>query len=71
MRQAVRSGWDVVRATVDAQDVCLVAGVALLGIGLQQVYPPLGWIVPGAALTALAWPKSPKVIVKRQPPQES
>jgi hypothetical protein len=70
MRQAVRKGWDVLSATFDAQDACLVVGVAMLGIGLQQVYPPLGWIVPGAALTALAWPKR-AVIMKRQPPQES
>lgn len=71
MRQAVRKGWGWVSSTVDAQDVCLVTGVAMLSLGLQQVYPPLGWIVPGAALTALAWPKRANVIVKRQPPQES
>ena len=71
MRQAVREGWNVVRATVDSQDVCLVVGVTMLSLGLQQVYPPLGWIVPGAALTALAWPKRQAIIVKRQPPQES
>jgi len=71
MRQAVRKSWERLRGTFDAQDVCLVAGVAMLSLGLQQVYPPLGWIVPGAALTALAWPKKPMVIVKRQPPQET
>lgn len=70
MRQAVRESWGWMRSTVDAQDVSLVTGVVMLSIGLQQVYPPLGWIVPGAALTALAWPKRP-IIVKRQPPQES
>lgn len=70
MREAVRTGWAWVRASIDAQDVCLVIGVAILSLGLQQVYAPLGWIVPGAALTALAWPKR-VIIVKRQPPQES
>lgn len=70
MRQ-VREGLSWIGATFDTQDVCLVAGVVMLSIGLQQVYPPLGWIMPGAALTALAWPKRANIIVKRQPPQES
>jgi hypothetical protein len=38
----------------DRRDAVGLAGVFLLGLGFAFVYPPLGAIVPGAVLTAIA-----------------
>ncbi len=34
-------------------DALSLAGMVFLTVGLGQVYAPLGWIAPGAALLAL------------------
>lgn len=41
-------------ADFDRRDAIGAAGVFLLGLGFAFVYPPLGAIVPGAVLTAIA-----------------
>lgn len=64
MLQIAHKVWAWTRASLDAQDVVLIAGMALLSGGLSEVYAPLFWITPGAALTYLAWPKRPVVAVK-------
>jgi hypothetical protein len=38
----------------DRRDLVGLAGVFLLGLGFAFVWPPLGLIVPGAILTAIA-----------------
>jgi hypothetical protein len=40
--------------SVDARDLVLVCGLALLSIGLWAVFPPAAAIVPGAVLTYVA-----------------
>jgi hypothetical protein len=47
---------------VDARDVVLGVGLALLGAGLWLVFVPAAFIVPGAVLTYVA--------VRRQGPAE-
>jgi hypothetical protein len=44
--------------------------LVLFAIGGTKLYEPLGYLLPGATLLLLAWPKRP-VMLKRQPPQES
>jgi hypothetical protein len=48
---------------VDAQDVALVAGVALLAYGARQVYAPAGWLTAGAVLIWLTLPTRPFPII--------
>lgn len=38
----------------DRRDIILLAGIVTLGMGLAFVWPPLGLIVPGAILVAIA-----------------
>lgn len=38
----------------DKRDLTLVAGVFLLGLGAAFIYAPLGLVVPGAILVAVA-----------------
>lgn len=35
-------------------DACMATGIAVVAIGLWQVYSPLAWIWAGAALIVLA-----------------
>lgn len=37
----------------DLQDLFVFGGLAAITVGAGQVYPPLAWIVPGAACMAL------------------
>ena len=41
-------------ARADRQDACILVGLAFLGLGAGLVYLPLGLIVVGAVLLALA-----------------
>jgi hypothetical protein len=44
----------VISSAFDMRDATLFTGLGLLGYGLFQVYPPAGFIVPGAILAAVA-----------------
>lgn len=48
-------------ANVDARDLVMIAGLALLAIGLFQVSVPAAFIVPGAVLTFVALRGGPKL----------
>jgi len=59
LRRVAGNDWPI-----DLQDVVLLLGLALLSIGLAQVYAPMLLITPGAAFTYLAWPKRSVIAVK-------
>ena len=40
-------------AFFDMQDLFVFGGLVAVTVGAYQIYPPLGWIVPGAASMAL------------------
>jgi uncharacterized membrane protein HdeD (DUF308 family) len=42
------------RGAIETRDVVLALGLALLALGLWQVYPPAAAIVPGAILAGVA-----------------
>lgn len=47
---------DIARRVIaffDLQDLLVFGGLAAVTVGAYQIYPPLGWIVPGAASMAL------------------
>jgi hypothetical protein len=44
----------VIAQTLDPRDLALTAGLGLMGYGLNQIYPPAAFIVPGAVLTYIA-----------------
>lgn len=48
-------------AQLDARDLVLAAGLALLAVGLYPVCPPAAAIVPGAVLTYVAVWGGPKL----------
>lgn len=45
---------DTVISAFDLRDAMLFAGVGLLGYGLNDIYPPAAYIVPGAIFVAVA-----------------
>lgn len=47
---------DIARRVIaffDLQDLLVFGGLAAVTVGAYQIYPPLGWIVPGAVSMAL------------------
>ncbi|MEK9724072.1 MAG: hypothetical protein VW405_11415 [Rhodospirillaceae bacterium] len=42
-----------VAAFFDLQDAFVFGGIAAVTIGAGQIYPPLAWIIPGAACIAI------------------
>ncbi|MCK1503103.1 hypothetical protein [Bradyrhizobium sp. 188] len=54
MRKVLSSIGIWARANIDARDVMLASGLALLAGGLWQVWPPAALIVPGAIISAVA-----------------
>lgn len=50
----MRKIHNLLAANVDARDLVMIAGLALLAIGLFQVFVPAAFIVPGAVLTYVA-----------------
>lgn len=50
---AIRELLGKVIAGVDLQDVFVFGGLGLVTVGAHAVYPPAGWIVPGAVLMAI------------------
>lgn len=43
-----------IAAHVDQRDLLLAAGLTMLGFGAAEAWAPLGLIVPGAVLSAVA-----------------
>ena len=54
LRLALRAPLRVL-AGLDAFERVFYGGIVLLGAGLALIWPPLGLIVPGAALTLVAF----------------
>jgi hypothetical protein len=54
MRKALLAIGNWIGKTFDLRDGMLAAGLALLSIGLWQVWPPAALIVPGAIISAVA-----------------
>lgn len=46
--------WKYMAGVVDARDVMLVLGLAMLGAGCWMVWPPAGLIAPGLVLSYVA-----------------
>jgi hypothetical protein len=50
----MRQIWNFVASAVDGRDAMLAIGLAMLAYGVSCVWSPLGLIVPGLVLTAIA-----------------
>jgi uncharacterized membrane protein HdeD (DUF308 family) len=54
MREFIGRLAQTARDSIEARDVFLALGLALLALGLWQVYRPAAAIVPGSILVAVA-----------------
>lgn len=53
-RASAVAAWRAIAKQIDRRDLLLIGGLPMLGIGAEQAWHPLGLIVPGAVLTAIA-----------------
>jgi hypothetical protein len=71
LRSALAATWSAC-TSIDLEDCALVIGYGLLSVGCWQVYPPLGYIVPGSLIVlprlvlTLLKSRVPKVPRERQ-----
>jgi hypothetical protein len=52
---AIANATAAVISAFDLRDATMFVGLALLGYGLYDIYPPLAFAVPGAALSAVSY----------------